>query len=569
MKDNKARKVVYGKRVERVGRDCVGWLVGYSDRKGDCVVLSVIDTESDTIEGIKWDREEEFVAGVLPGGLYIVGLFATELKDADTIPNQILSLVEKKSAKAHFLAFSSFLFACRSEESLTFLSSMNEKLPAKLHNNVQKKLSADMLMLHTKVTFSELSKEDLRSLATGFEEGNAAFLFKGSSSFLLQGRSASKETARLSTFFGKTSPHKEIVIYECKSANEIKSLSPPEIRFDKSHKQQILLHNLDFRAICYVPWWETLAEAVSVMTTFIAQTMTSVDNRNDRVSNLIGFHFQPEDLPHILRQIYAVDPKRIEIDEENLGGVRTRIHKKFHLQMDRPLLRSPNAIDANFSGQKEKATSQKLVNVHLGCPSKGGAGGKVSFVQGDYEYYHYMQDNFNDTGWGCAYRSLQTICSWMRMNGYARKAVPDHAEIQRTLVELGDRDPSFEGSKQWIGAIEVQKCLTTFFGINCRIVHVSSGKDVCQHAETLYNHFEKDGTPIMIGGGVLAWTLLAIDWNEDTGDTQFLILDPHYTGLDDQKRACKGGNGCGWKPASVFRADAFYNFCLPLRPRQL
>ena len=27
-------------------------------------------------------------------------------------------------------------------------------------------------------------------------------------------------------------------------------------------------------------------------------------------------------------------------------------------------------------------------------------------VQGDYLYYHYMQDSFDDNGWGCAYRSM-------------------------------------------------------------------------------------------------------------------------------------------------------------------
>jgi len=35
------------------------------------------------------------------------------------------------------------------------------------------------------------------------------------------------------------------------------------------------------------------------------------------------------------------------------------------------------------------------------------------------------------------------------------------------------------------------------------------------------------------GGGVLAHTILGIDWNESTGDVKFLILDPHYTGADD------------------------------------
>ena len=38
------------------------------------------------------------------------------------------------------------------------------------------------------------------------------------------------------------------------------------------------------------------------------------------------------------------------------------------------------------------------------------------------------------------------------------------------------------------------------------------------------------GTPVMIGGGVLAYTLLGVHFDPDTGECAFLILDPHYTG---------------------------------------
>ena len=67
--------------------------------------------------------------------------------------------------------------------------------------------------------------------------------------------------------------------------------------------------------------------------------------------------------------------------------------------------------------------------------------GKVSLVKGSYNYHHYMQDNFDDNGWGCAYRSLQTIWSWFVLNGFCDKPVPTHREIQqvrgvRTIVVL-------------------------------------------------------------------------------------------------------------------------------------
>jgi len=37
-----------------------------------------------------------------------------------------------------------------------------------------------------------------------------------------------------------------------------------------------------------------------------------------------------------------------------------------------------------------------------------------------------LQDRFNDSGWGCAYRSLQTIVSWFRQQKYTDKPVPSH-----------------------------------------------------------------------------------------------------------------------------------------------
>ena len=40
---------------------------------------------------------------------------------------------------------------------------------------------------------------------------------------------------------------------------------------------------------------------------------------------------------------------------------------------------------------------------------------------------------------------------------------------------------------------------------------------------------------IFIGGGVLAHTIIGVDFNELTGDVKFLILDPHYNSGEDIK----------------------------------
>lgn len=79
---------------------------------------------------------------------------------------------------------------------------------------------------------------------------------------------------------------------------------------------------------------------------------------------------------------------------------------------------------------------------------------------------------------------------------------------------------------------------------------------------------------INAGGGVLAYTLLGVDYNKASGDCAFLILDPHYTGTDDLKKIVNGG-WCGWKKSvdskgrNFFLHDKFYNLLLPQRPNMV
>lgn len=72
-------------------------------------------------------------------------------------------------------------------------------------------------------------------------------------------------------------------------------------------------------------------------------------------------------------------------------------------------------------------TRQQMKVVLILCASSL----KVYLVQGIYSYHHYMQDRMDDNGWGCAYRSLQTICSWFQQQGYVERCVPGHKDIQQ------------------------------------------------------------------------------------------------------------------------------------------
>jgi len=68
-------------------------------------------------------------------------------------------------------------------------------------------------------------------------------------------------------------------------------------------------------------------------------------------------------------------------------------------------------------------------------------------------------------GWGGAYRSLQTLWSWFLLQGFTEKKVPTHRDMQMALVEVGDKEKPFVGSREWIGSFEVSTVLNQLLGV--------------------------------------------------------------------------------------------------------
>jgi len=243
------------------------------------------------------------------------------------------------------------------------------------------------------------------------------------------------------------------------------------------------------------------------------------------------------------------------------------------------MLRSSFALGAE--GSRAPTIPGLLRDVHLGLPPPGVKGGSVSLVQGAYEYYHYMQwtghgqhrKPYNDAGWGCAYRSLMSIISWYRLQSYTTFLNPTHYEIQKRLVDnCGQPVDDLLGKKQWLGSQDVSLFLGDALGVSCKFLECPSGDDVAANARTLAHHFETQGTPVMIGGGELAFTLLGVDFNANSGNARFLIMDPHYVGPDDISQIQP--KWVGWKSqdslthlgTKLFHKDKHYNLCLPQRP---
>ena len=293
--------------------------------------------------------------------------------------------------------------------------------------------------------------------------------------------------------------------------------------------------------------------------------------KNWRLREPRCFHFRPPGAAHAVTASYLTPPGADPGADPDLGLERTReaYHARFGLPTDKPALRVANAVWGTERASHSRASrSSRLRDVHSmapGLPRSHVPHGTTHCVRGAYEYYHYMQDRFDDNGWGCAYRSLQTLCSWFSLQNYTSLAPPTHREIQRVLVDIGDKPKEFLGSAEWIGAVELAYVLDERYGVSCKILTVPSGYDLPSRARELARHFDETGTPVMMGGGKLAYTLLGVQWDEKTGECAFLILDPHYTGGEDLKAIVP--RWCGWKKCEDVFARDFYNLLMPIPPK--
>lgn len=211
-----------------------------------------------------------------------------------------------------------------------------------------------------------------------------------------------------------------------------------------------------------------------------------------------------------------------------------------------------------------------LCNVHEGLDAPGET---TELVKSDILYYHYLCDGVDDRGWGCGYRTLQSICSWVKreqelLAKSAFRDVPTLREIQEALVAMEDKPSSFIGSREWIGSFEICLCLDYFYETPCKIIHVSSGSNLKDHIPDLVKHFKEFGSPVMMGGdtdnaskGVLGVCL---------EPAALLIMDPHFYDKNGTKDQLQRDGFVTWRTLDTFVRGSFYNFCLPqLKHKQL
>ncbi|XP_055687491.1 probable Ufm1-specific protease 1 [Lutzomyia longipalpis] len=211
-----------------------------------------------------------------------------------------------------------------------------------------------------------------------------------------------------------------------------------------------------------------------------------------------------------------------------------------------------------------------LENVHEGLPDPTPSG-KTFVIRGKYSYFHYNCDGFQDAGWGCGYRTLQSMCSWIRnssmeKSGKATQSVPTIPKIQETLVQLNDKPESFVGSREWIGALEVFYTVDALYDVSCKIIHIPSNNDVKKYVSLVKQYLEDYGGFIMMGGDVDCSSKGIAGVHIAGNDAYLLIVDPHFvtTSGNVTIEEVQRKNFVKWQHTSEFLDSSFYNLCLPL-----
>ncbi|XP_066265816.1 ufm1-specific protease 1-like [Branchiostoma lanceolatum] len=221
-----------------------------------------------------------------------------------------------------------------------------------------------------------------------------------------------------------------------------------------------------------------------------------------------------------------------------------------------------------MSSADHKMSKSLLKNVHQGLPPPVDTPGEKITVRGDYLYYHYVCDGVEDRGWGCAYRTLQSLCSWVHFRQKKTSPDPRHPptipDIQRALVEMQDKPARFAGSRDWIGSVEVGLCIDYFYDVPCRIVHINSGREIPDKIPELTEHFRSIGSPVMMGGDTDNSSKGIFGVCGAGNDAHLLIVDPHYHGTVQDPLALQQDGWVKWQHVREFKSDSFYNLCLPL-----
>ncbi|XP_023299814.2 probable Ufm1-specific protease 1 [Lucilia cuprina] len=204
-------------------------------------------------------------------------------------------------------------------------------------------------------------------------------------------------------------------------------------------------------------------------------------------------------------------------------------------------------------------------NKHSPTSGSSVSSAQTYLTRGNFNYYHYGCDGQQDQGWGCAYRTLQSMISWIlhKCCSYNLLNVPSLREIRETLVRLEDKPKRFIGSRDWIGALEVFYVVDSLYDVPCKIVHITRSEELSDYVDTLIEYFNDYGGFVMMGGDMDAASKGIAGVHTSGRDTYLLVVDPHYSGVPASIHDLIRDGYIRWQNVKEFVDSSFYNLCLP------
>lgn len=190
----------------------------------------------------------------------------------------------------------------------------------------------------------------------------------------------------------------------------------------------------------------------------------------------------------------------------------------------------------------------------------------------DYLIYNYCMDNFNDIGFGCSYRNIQTILSSYEKNYKNNIKIPNIKDILH-YFNINYQQKIIEGKTMdlWIEPFQISEYLKINYKIKGEnILYVTKDEDIRKIlktdisvylSNTIYNtntfdklldlinqHFSKSKLPIVIDNGIYSYCIV------DNNIEDLIIIDPHTT---NSKNTTKIKN-------KSFLKNSFWMFYLPV-----
>lgn len=204
-----------------------------------------------------------------------------------------------------------------------------------------------------------------------------------------------------------------------------------------------------------------------------------------------------------------------------------------------------------------------LKNVHLVL--KPPSDGETRLTKVNYDYFHYCCDQSSDAGFGCGYRTIQTICSMLRKKlGKLDVIIPSIKNIQEILVKIGDKSNKIIDSRDWIGTVEGSYIFDELFNIPSYFIHISKVDRISSKKKEIVDYFTSQGGLIFMGGDCdAAAKMIAGVHISKNDEMSLLIVDPHYQGKPKDASVLAELGYVRWYHESKFIEGSFYNLCMP------